>query len=342
MGTILVSIISDQTIPNLLIIKELAPQYDAQVFISTKKMEEAGKSFWIEKAAGIEPGTIQRIEVNENNWTDINEKLTNFIWPENAEYIVNLTGGTKVMTLAVYEFFSKPGNRIIYVPIGKNQYEELYPDQNTNEKPISYRLSLKEYFHAYGLYFTAEPDSIYSKKYTIHFFKEFRRNNFNFKRQAEILNAHQMTDKRDKAYCSGKWFEEFSKHLITTKLNIGSDAIALNLKLFRDPNSIGHDNEYDLVFTMDNSLYVIECKASLGNEKTMKAKIEKSLYKLGAITRDFGLRVNSYIFTLSDINILGSESVGMINRRKEILGIKEIFDARSFYNVNKVTNHFKP
>ena len=81
MESILVSIISDQTIPNLLIIKELADQYQSQVFITTKKMEEAGKSLWIEKAAGIESRSIKRIVVDENDWIDINEKLVNYNWP---------------------------------------------------------------------------------------------------------------------------------------------------------------------------------------------------------------------------------------------------------------------
>ncbi len=53
MKKVLVSVISEQTIPNLLLIKEFEGKYDDMLFISTKQMEEKGQSRWIERAAGI-------------------------------------------------------------------------------------------------------------------------------------------------------------------------------------------------------------------------------------------------------------------------------------------------
>jgi hypothetical protein len=155
------------------------------------------------------------------------------------------------------------------------------------------------------------------------------------------MEAQKADSVTDKQYYSGRWFEEFVYIFLKRELGLNKEQIALNMKLSRKDDHKQHDNEYDVVFTMNNALYVIECKASLGSEKTLKAKIEKSLYKLGAVTRDFGLRVNSYIFTLSHINITGKVSYLNIQKRKEILGIKEIFDAPYFYNINEIINHFK-
>ncbi len=180
MSTILISLISDQTIPNLLLIKELEGRYDQLVFISTPAMELGGKSGWIEEAAGIEKGSVPRIIVEENNWTDIREKLQSFSWPNDARFIVNQTGGTKVMTLSVFEFFSFKNSRIVYAPIGKNQIEELFPLHTQKPQEIKYRLNLKEYLLAHGLYFQSANELLVDEEFTSEFFEYFKSRKFRF------------------------------------------------------------------------------------------------------------------------------------------------------------------
>jgi len=60
MTTTLLSIISDQTIPNLLVIKELQGQYDNQLFITTDYVEKKGLDCWIENACGMEQNSVKR------------------------------------------------------------------------------------------------------------------------------------------------------------------------------------------------------------------------------------------------------------------------------------------
>lgn len=339
MPTILISLISDQTVPNLLLIKELEGSYESMVFISTPNMEKYGKSGWIEVAAGIEQGTVPRIVVEENNWCDITDKLASYNWPFDSKFIVNQTGGTKVMTLAVFDFFAKLESTIVYVPIGKNQYEELYPRHDIKGVEINYRLNLNDYFLVHGLHFEAVNDFIFHPSKTKQFFSTFQSRNFSFRQMPEIINSHQFETEKERCYYGGVWFEEFVYHLLLQKLHLQPHQIGMNVKLFRNPGETHHDNEYDVVFTKDNSLYIIECKASSGSCYTIKDKMNNYLYKLGAVTRDFGLRVNSFIFTLTDVKQIAKQKSDGIERRRKILGIKAILDAVDFKELNRVINH---
>ncbi len=60
------------------------------------------------------------------------------------------------------------------------------------------------------------------------------------------------------------------------------------------------------------------------------------LYKLGAITRDFGLKVNSYIFTLTNVVRVADKKYVNIEKRRKLLGIKTIVDASDFTNKLKI------
>jgi hypothetical protein len=61
-------------------------------------------------------------------------------------------------------------------------------------------------------------------------------------------------------------------------------------------NSLGRNNEFDVMFTKDDALFTVECK-SLGQHEDKKTDI---LYKIGALQKDFGLRVGSYLVSTSD------------------------------------------
>ena len=70
------------------------------------------------------------------------------------------------------------------------------------------------------------------------------------------------------------------------------DDIALGIEL---QNQKGNKNEFDVIFTKDNALYYVECKSLKQNEDK---KVEV-LYKIGALQREFGLRVKSFLVSTS-------------------------------------------
>lgn len=328
METILVSIISDQTIPNLLIIKELSAEYDRQVFISTQRMEKEGKSRWIENAAGIVPGFTERIVVDENSWIDIEKKLKNYKWPENSVFLVNLTGGTKVMTLAVYAYFAKSGNRIIYVPIGKNCYEELYPHKNNRAVPIKTRLGVKEYLTAHGISYTQK--TAFKKP-----FSELQKILKSYKNKGyDIENLFAGYPPEWKSYYTGEWFEEYLFYSIKKDLSLSRNEIVSGIKLNHNnnENSLKNDQELDIVFTCNNELYILEAKVSIGRSGLNKELLYQIMFKLSAINRNFGLRTYPFVITLADTNERSGDFRNDLLRKAGVLGIKKIIDRNELNN----------
>jgi len=340
MKTILLSIISEQSIPNVLIIKELQGSYDDLLFITTDYVEKKGLDKWVELGCGIKEGSVERIKVVEDDINDIRNKLKS-LELLNTQYIVNMSGGTKVMTIGVYEFFAVSNNRIIYVPIGKNIISEIYPNSLITQTPITYRLNLMEYLLSYGLYYQSDESLTYDAEHTLQFFEQFKRKNFYFYSEKRIIDSHSQVDKKDKVYYSGKWFEEYVYIKLKRELDIDESDIALGVKLFRDTADLQHDNEYDVVFVYENELYVIECKASMGSKDTLKNNLDAFMYKLAAITRDFGLRVYSSIFTLTNIEKIAGHRLAGIQKKSKILGIKAIVDAKFFLKNENMQTVFK-
>lgn len=330
MQTILISVISDQTIPNLLIIKEFEGQYPGQVFISTLKMESDGKSRWIELAAGLEPNSVSRVVVDENSWHDIKNKLQKYTWPENSRFLVNLTGGTKVMTLAVYEFFARPGNRIVYAPIGKNQFEELFPNRDLVPEKMFYRLNVSEYLSAYGISFIKKETPLKSLGELKTIFNSFKNKGY----EINSLNDGYPPEWRN--YFTGVWFEEYLFYQIKNELKLNEGFIELGVELmhFNETRTGGNDQELDIVFTLENELYLVEAKVSLGKPPVKKEAIHQIIFKLSAINKNFGLRSHASVITLADVNDRSENFRRDLERKMKVLGIKAIIDRNRLAETN--------
>jgi hypothetical protein len=72
---------------------------------------------------------------------------------EEAEYVVNITGGNKIMATAALEVFRDIGQKVIigYMPIGNNNFIQIYPKKKPLKTfEIPERLNLEEYLSCYG------------------------------------------------------------------------------------------------------------------------------------------------------------------------------------------------
>jgi len=153
MYTILISLLSDQTIPNVLFIKELMyrnENIDEYVFVSTYKMEEKNKSQNITTSCELKE--YRTITVTEDNLDKIKINLSKENFTDDAVYLLNISGGTKIMALGVYSYFidnHKKSTKIYCLPIGKNKILKIYPENY--EENIQYRLGLEEYVLAHGI-----------------------------------------------------------------------------------------------------------------------------------------------------------------------------------------------
>lgn len=312
----LVSILSDHTIPNFLFIKETLGVYDQNIFITTQQVEDNHRDIDLEKALGLR--NVRRIKVSNDNYFKIMETLSSEKFDTDAEYCVNQTGGTKVMSIAAFNFFSKFKARFVYVPIGTNKYCEFDSDRQYD---LNYRLSLKEYFSLYGISF--EPDNLCINTFASlnGVFGQIKAKKF--KLLYKMYNAQHLETAEQRAYWSGKWFEEFVYLRVKNDYHLPDTAIAKSLKIFRSDDK-QNDNELDVAFVKDNKLTVIECKVTMNGFGGARETTEEYLYKLAAISKDFGLKVNPYLFTLHKMEKIS----GNFDKRIKILGIKGIYDGK--------------
>ncbi len=320
MARILISLLSDHVIPNYIFIKETEGQFDDFVFISTEQGVCREIGFNIEKALGRDPNSIRRVVVSSENYFIIMKELRQARFSRADEYCINQTGGTKAMSIAVFQFFQDYNARFIYIPFGTNEYFDFGRKKG---KRIKYRLNLDEYFTLHGM--TYECDNRYllganasEKVFNTLMLREFRLTD-------DILRAQQKPNAAERRFWLGEWFEEYAFRRIRSEFrSLNSQSIGKSVKIYRK-GSVVYDNEIDVAFVKDNKLYVVECKVGTQGP-TMHANIDKFLYKLAAVAKDLGQNVLSYLFMIQPINRLQIETRANIRKRAAILGINGIFD----------------
>jgi len=297
MKTVLVNIVSDQAIPNLRFIKEFETAADGFLFITTNEMEREGKTNLLIHASRISEKDSRRIIVPSYNMREIEELLLNFGFSDEAEYLVNITGGTKPMSIVVLSLFSALRHaKIFYIPIGEGTYRQVHPRVVDADKKFRVKISLREYIESYGLELLAKENKLSKDaKIAKSLFGQVVIHSGDVKLIDEIVNAHRNENPADKSYYSGGWFEEYIYWKIKNKLKLRNYEIAYNVRLRNQKSK----NEYDVVFLRNDSIYIVECKVF--NESSLRSKVEKSLYKLGALDDDFGLKADAVLITTADI-----------------------------------------
>lgn len=146
----IVNIVSEQTLPNYLFVKEMYEQGDDVVWIVSKvdRIQTAVKCLK-STLDNIEDKIIYLENGSEENIQYIKEVLQNNI-DKQKKIAVNLTGGTKIMAIAVYDFFRNniPNTEFYYIPFPKNIIIDI---SSQNIKQITYRISVEEYLKLYNL-----------------------------------------------------------------------------------------------------------------------------------------------------------------------------------------------
>lgn len=329
MKKILVTVVSDQTIPNVLFIKEMQHNADGFLFISTVEMEQKGKTDSIIKACHLGLKKVQRILVNGTKPAEVIKELRSWVDFHHADhqFMVNLTGGTKMMTLAIHNLFINFPSEFYYLPIGKNTIVQVLDHFEEKETPLSYRLSLYEYLKANNLQFTTKEGMVYSSTQCIEIYKAWEKYDFQTSEFPLELAESFAGFTLQYENAPGEWFEEYNYYLVKEKYALTLNRISSSVMIFTDAQSPLHDNEFDLMWVLDNELFVAECKVTLG--KVPVIAVLKPLYKLSALSKNFGLKTNPYLHTLSKIKPLTEN----LKRKLKILNISDIKDYKYFKNL---------
>lgn len=150
---VMLCLISEQHVPNLLGVHELRP--DRLVLLETKGMQkkEAANKFLKALAIGRQDYIMRHdlvpledddsIEETKNALESVYRKYAD------AEWIVNITGGTKPMSIGAYEFFKQKRNtRIIY--ISASDQSKALDFSGGDDIPLRHRTTVAEFLAGYG------------------------------------------------------------------------------------------------------------------------------------------------------------------------------------------------
>lgn len=156
-----VILVSEQTIPNLMFLKWLLSNNGGGILelfcVTTEYMEQKNKIKAIQKALGEMNGLFSKmtpITVDENNLEENVKKIELQFsdLPIYDEIHVNITGGTKIMSIACYEVFKNKENTVLYYqPVNKpvQILNSKIPEISKNN--IEANISIKEYLDAYNV-----------------------------------------------------------------------------------------------------------------------------------------------------------------------------------------------
>ncbi len=297
----LVCIISDQAVPNLLFIRQFAQPDSEFFFITTEQMENRQATDHMIRALDLEARVCQRIVIDANDASRIKQQLESFLFPQDAHYVVNITGGNKLMSQMVFAHFQKFDSRMLYAPINAEHYQQVYPEVSKIPMDDTIKLSLDQYLYAYGFEITGElPYYKGIPKPTSLFNKVIESGGAG--RVAEIKKAnHPDYKEADKNYLLGGWFEfycyQFFKRIF--RLNDSQIGCSIGLKKIGSITSNPHDNEFDLMFLHKNDLYVFECKV-YSSPTYRKEKFQIPMFKLASLTQKFGLNCKKYLAILAE------------------------------------------
>lgn len=211
MTTKLLSIISDQPIPNILFCREMtqveAYQIDEYIFLVTERMEQERRIDNIIETLQLTPVQYRTIRIPEYDLSATEEVLRRAGLDRSSKYLVNITNGTKLMSTATYNFFTQQGfnAELYYVMFGKNEYRCLFPYELETIRKFRYRLQIPEYLQSHGVRIcnqTAIDDLYQNPAVTEAFFREdwsmnlFERNKQVHKEQRNFLQKYFIREQR--------------------------------------------------------------------------------------------------------------------------------------------------
>ena len=330
----IVNLVSEQTTPNYLFIKDMVNLGDELLFISSEKFKE--RINWIINALGYKNCVINQIVLPdgvEEKWYQMIALIKREL-VQGKKYVVNLTCGTKYMISAVPKAFDGFDAEFYYIPFPKNVILKVGDE---NSKDISNRITVKEYFECNNTVIPKQKGLTKSEEYTKSLFQLFVNGKLRFDiiekirigyREKQIvikeiedkehtekkpqinglfnfLNAiafpfekEGLLTKDETVYLTGGWFEEYVFSLIMEKIQPQDIALGVGLPI-TDLRTVTN-RDLDVVFTYENKLFVIECKTGIDREYIFS----ETVYKAAALKNErLGkLSANTFIFALSGEN----------------------------------------
>ena len=307
----IISLVSDQPMPNILFIRQM-PVADRYVFLTTERMEQEGKADNLVKVCGIPEEKVDYIYCHHEDISSILEEWQELEDRPGEQYHINLTGGTKMMALGTFSFFSSkyPAERvsIYYVPLSGGHIRQMYPqDQRI---ALVGEISVRDYLWAHGVQLLEERDWQAWASEAQKVFRHVSKEQPDYRVQHKLLEARTnpaemeitrlSAEERD--FYSGKWLEVWLASQVQDLLGVDPSQILWDVKLNRSGAEINQANEYDVIFVRDNRLYLAECKYFTGKSERKINRISKELFKMGGANNLMGLNAKPFFAIVGNLD----------------------------------------
>ena len=203
---ILINLIGGQPVPNYLAAKEIQPDKILNIYSSAsdKIMERLNKILGIEQ--------LPSLKVNPFDFNQIYNSILDFAKNNNDEIVVNITGGTKIMSIAAFEVARQNSLKSIYIDSENHLLYEFYKDA-IEKKTLEKKITIKEYFNLHGFLNVKESKILYNDDETREIEKFDKMISAN---PGIVTNVLEITDKigQNKRKNKKHWFKE---NVIVTK-----------------------------------------------------------------------------------------------------------------------------
>ena len=330
----LILLVSEQTIPNYLIYKEFEKDIDFVYFVSTPEMEKKDKSAVIVEHLSKEIG-FQIIQVNGFEIDSIRAKFKE-IFSDKEQYLVNITGGTKIMSLEAYLYFSSINAEFVYLNLGRGTYTKIQGNINQNNKLLLSRVRVYDYLKLYGIEIDVKrekleknPD-IYPEatQYLYKNWVKYKEFVSKFRKIVNVLYEEEYSQKKPSVslrvfdgireemnnipsmnfineenctfkqgkFLLGDWFEKYIYFVFKDGLGLNDASILQGFQI--KTGELKVKNELDVVFCYLDSIYIMECKTTV--KTTEGSKLDEFIYKSTAISKHFGIQVKPYLVTMDE------------------------------------------
>jgi hypothetical protein len=252
--TLLLSLVGEQPIPNLLPLWQF-PQYDEVQFAASPTTRAVAQQ--LKTALQNDPllqhiQPLKTLELGAYDIQDARARLAAALVEHQAKgktVHLNLTGGTKLMSLAALQAAFGSGITLMYVSTEEKTIIWLGSDGSEQRRePIRVKISVAQYLNAHGLQI------------------EDKVNPFSAPPPKEGDDLEQEVE--DLLQSSGD-FDDVRRN-VHTLLKRGKKVVR---------------NELDLVVTRNGRLAVISCKSGTAESVTGRDNYRKAIYELSAISR---------------------------------------------------------
>lgn len=338
--TILLCLLSDQHVPNLLSVHHFRP--DQLVLIESEKMKSRRVASHFVSALKFgnlnyeAQHHVERLEAEDN--LDSVRKALQSVFGKYAggQWIANLSGGTKPMSIATYEFFKALGGKLVYTNV--THPARLIDMESNQSEDCTHRLSINEFLAGYGFQSRKADDKLAEAEQRA---RDWARSAALLamhacERDVLLLNDEERKRARDKGieltadrfqlpceelqeiwlqgtsrklskyeaeFLTGGWLEVFIWGVLARHQDsLGIWDVRLGLEVGRLGDQSG--NDFDVAFMHNYGLSMVECKSGSQDHDPGS----DVLYKVEAVKRQFGaIRVRSCLATTGS-NVLGKDN----------------------------------